>query len=428
VLTFLLDLNLIMKLKSLLFLFVVPVFAFAQSNYKPGYVVKNSGDTVKGYINYREWDQSPQKIEFKNQLQSKEVINFTPGETKSFTIDGLENYISYIGPISMDKSSFPDLPSELDTTKMVDTVYLRVIATGPNVSLFINRDKIKTRFFYKEDGSPLQELVYHQYYLDGQNVHEVKTYAGQLIILLHKYRQGDESDEERIWTSRFTEFELGKAINIINNVNNLPQKIKGNNSSGTRFFVALGANYSKLKFEGDNSFSTPSSNKSSISPYLGAGIDVFNNPNVQKIVFRAEVFFFRTSGNITSMVPLGGVLYDRQNYQMEQYTGTISPQIIYNLYNSNLFKFYLSIGVGLNFSIYPTNKITMVEENYTSNKAYDLKPYWTSFPLQAGALINKKIEVFFMYLKNTAFTDYISYSISSDSFNAGLRYHFTKSK
>jgi len=43
-----------------LFLAVIaPAVLFAQSNFKSGYIVMPKGDTVKGYIDYREWDNNP---------------------------------------------------------------------------------------------------------------------------------------------------------------------------------------------------------------------------------------------------------------------------------------------------------------------------------------------------------------------------------
>jgi hypothetical protein len=403
---------------------IFPVLAFGQNNYKAGYIVKSNGDTVKGYINYREWDRTPKKIEFKSQLQDQEVLGFTPAAVRSFTIDKLESYISYTGRVSMDNVTFPDLPDELDTTTAVDTIYLKVLATGENVSLLSNEDKIRPRFFFKEASNDPQELIYHQYYVDGQDTREIKTYTYQLIMLLHKYRPGNELDEQKVGRAAFNGFDLVKAINIINNdhTNHITQ-----GSSNNRFFIGLGVNYSKIKFEGEGTFSNPASNKASLFPYISVGVDIFNNPNVQKFAFRVELSFFHAVGNLTSRPTSNGISYDYQDkYQISQYTATVAPQLFYNLYNANLFKFYLGIGAGLNFSVYPVNKITIDEAHYTLNKPYDFKHYYTSLPFQAGALINKKIELFFMYVRNGAFTDYVYYSITSDSFNAGIRYHFAK--
>ena len=47
--------NFIMKKYFLVTLLLLPLLSIAQSNYKSGYVVTLKGDTLRGYINYKEW-------------------------------------------------------------------------------------------------------------------------------------------------------------------------------------------------------------------------------------------------------------------------------------------------------------------------------------------------------------------------------------
>jgi hypothetical protein len=46
-------------IKIVLAFLLLPVLASAQSNYKAGYVINLKGDTLKGFINYKEWNQNP---------------------------------------------------------------------------------------------------------------------------------------------------------------------------------------------------------------------------------------------------------------------------------------------------------------------------------------------------------------------------------
>src|ERR1700723_2911225 len=95
-------------------LIALPAIVLAQPNYHEGYVLKNNGDTLKGYINYREWAYSPLSVEFKPNKNSNEVLQFNPQTIKGFQITGFETYVSYIGWISTNKNIFPDIPSNLD--------------------------------------------------------------------------------------------------------------------------------------------------------------------------------------------------------------------------------------------------------------------------------------------------------------------------
>src|SRR5437879_2810355 len=136
-----------MKLLYILLLLTLPAFLFAQSNYHEGYVLKNTGDTLKGYIDYREWAQNPKSIDFKITKGDDQPLKFTPANIKGFQITGMETYISYTGMISMDGTRFLDLSVGLDTTKQQSSIFLKQLATGDHATLFYNNDNKKDRFF-----------------------------------------------------------------------------------------------------------------------------------------------------------------------------------------------------------------------------------------------------------------------------------------
>jgi len=45
--------------------------AHAQINLKKGYIVKQSGDTLRGYIDYRERGENPEQVRFTNLWMKK---------------------------------------------------------------------------------------------------------------------------------------------------------------------------------------------------------------------------------------------------------------------------------------------------------------------------------------------------------------------
>ena len=79
-----------MKNIFIILLLLFPILTFCQTNFYKGYVIKNNGDTLKGYIDYREWVYSPKKITFKN---NNVVDSFTPDDIKGFEIKGFEKCI-----------------------------------------------------------------------------------------------------------------------------------------------------------------------------------------------------------------------------------------------------------------------------------------------------------------------------------------------
>ena len=260
--------------------------AIAQSNYHAGYVLKNNGDTLKGYINYREWVQSPKTIDFKINKTDKNEIEFTPQNIKGFEIDGMETYISYSGIISTNKITFPDLPEGLDTGKEQSTIFLKQVTTGKYITLYYNGDELKTRLFIAEKNAIPVELNYYVYYGDDKKVINSHVYNGQLLLYINKFCPDNNkliSDAEKV---KYEEVYLEPLIDEINNSNGKSNNIKKVISS--RLFVGIAVNSTKTEVDNVN-YVDAIIHSTSVSPKINFGIDVFNNPHIQQLIFRAEL-------------------------------------------------------------------------------------------------------------------------------------------
>jgi hypothetical protein len=420
-----------MKLHLIALLVALPACIFAQSNYHQGYVVKNNGDTLKGYIDYREWTRCPTSIDFKINKEDHQILPFNPHTIKEFQVNGMGTYVTYKGIISMDRTKFPDLPLMQDTSKKLDTVFLKQIATGAHLTLFSHQDEIKERFFVRENGQ-IVELKYSQYYTTDHQTIEKNIYRGQLIFYIHEFMPGNSKINKKAEGTLYNKGDLNDIISKINGNSNfsIPKK------PFYRLFAGLGVNDIKTKltdnthqigvpktagtityYELENLQVTKFSTKT--SPKINFGIDFFVNPDVQQLVLRTELslsyinanFQFDVyNGEADANVPL--------NYSFKQYTGTFTPQILYNIFNRDDFKFYIDGGIGLNFSTYSKNAAS----------SYDLNPFWTSLPIQTGVVVNKRIEFSFTYSPYADLTYHGSgpYSIKNKIISAGFRYLFGK--
>jgi len=397
---------------------MLPVSIFAQANYHSGYVVKNNGDTLKGYIDYREWERTPKAIQFKILPTDKNLLEFDPQTIKSFEITGMEQYISYAGVISMDQTSFPDLPTGMDTSKILQNIFLKQITTGKHLTLYYQKDDLKKRFFIiTENGGSMTELKYYQYYNDEHNVIETATYKSQLTYYINLYDTGNENLIGYTQHAQFTQTDLKKIIDKINKYNSsVNDKNKAKNG---RFFAGLGINDTQAIYDmsgySGGYFESTSTN---LSPKLSAGIDVFVNPYVQQTILRAEVSVFYISPRFK--------LSDGGMYAFNQYTMGITPQILFNVYNKDAFKIYIDGGISFNFSSYSNDKITYPNSNYVQESPYKLEPYWASFPLQTGVVINKRIEIALTYAGAAGYTKYIGFSVANRTMSAGFKYLFGK--
>jgi hypothetical protein len=77
--------------KILFFLLLAPAYCLAQSNFNPGYVITLKGDTLRGLIDYREWDNNPADIRFKANASGK-TETFSVNNASEFEISGLKNF------------------------------------------------------------------------------------------------------------------------------------------------------------------------------------------------------------------------------------------------------------------------------------------------------------------------------------------------
>ncbi|HTE02093.1 MAG TPA: hypothetical protein VK668_22550 [Mucilaginibacter sp.] len=214
----------------LIFIFsLLPLFSFGQIGYYPGYAVTLKNDTLRGYIDYKNWENNPRVISFKSEAQGQSR-KLTVQDIKHFSIDigSLLEFERYEGPISMDKTNIQQLPSARDSVYQQDTVFLKVMQKGKNVVLYSYDDNLKTRFFIagKPEFKPA-ELTYRIYYntnstgsADGRTVYE-NTYKKQLLILSEQYNVLDEPLQILIGKSSYKDFEL---VAICSKINGISEK------------------------------------------------------------------------------------------------------------------------------------------------------------------------------------------------------------
>ena len=154
------------QLKTLLFVVLsLPFFSLAQ-NYQPGTVVNSKGDTLHGFISYSEGADNPKRISFKSD-PSGAVVRLKVNDVKYFNVSVgyLAEYQRYEGPVSTDFTEINHLYIGRDTGFRIDTVFLKIVQRGKNLTLFSFTDDIKERFFIaKNPGDTPVELVYRIYY------------------------------------------------------------------------------------------------------------------------------------------------------------------------------------------------------------------------------------------------------------------------
>jgi hypothetical protein len=125
-----------------------PLCAAGQSNYQPALIVNTKGDTIRGTLDYSEWENSPKHITFKSDASGvPEKLTADQVRFFSVSVGHLAAFEGYVGPITTDNTDINRLSITRDSSTKIDTVFLRVLQDGKKLKLFTYTDAQKTRFF-----------------------------------------------------------------------------------------------------------------------------------------------------------------------------------------------------------------------------------------------------------------------------------------
>jgi hypothetical protein len=158
--------------------------SLGQENYLPGYIVALDGDTLNGYVDYRNWERNPNKISFK-QKNGEGILSYTPMDIRGFGVSD-EIYESAVIKTEISPVSTMELKYNKELDIRTDTAFLQAVVKGVK-SLYFYKNKLGKEQFYIWKDAGYELLVYKKYLkdVDGRSVIvENKKYIGQLTIYL----------------------------------------------------------------------------------------------------------------------------------------------------------------------------------------------------------------------------------------------------
>ncbi|MBS1507888.1 MAG: hypothetical protein JSS79_14705 [Bacteroidetes bacterium] len=170
-------------MKKLILLFIVLFTAtqsFGQKNFQKGYIIQLNGDTIRGAIDYANWEKNPKKINFKN--SNGTVTEFSPIDIKEFKV--LDE--RYLGAIVEAVNPFNLTEYQASPQLKMDTAFLQTMIDGPK-QLFYYQSPFGQEHFYIRQDSKFVLLVFKKY-IKMQNgfptEFENNKYVGQLTYYL----------------------------------------------------------------------------------------------------------------------------------------------------------------------------------------------------------------------------------------------------
>jgi hypothetical protein len=400
----------------------------AQKNYKQGLVVLSNGDTLHGWIDYRNWKVNPKAITFKKDSLSEDFQKFTTNDITLFKVTGFDIYIKAIvkkDMLPVELSALTMLPHD---TTITDTVFLRTVVTGKVLNLYELVD-FKPRYYIQDDSKEYVELIYKRY-LDETNISLItqNIYRNQL----NKYAADQKADEKlirKIVRIGYKEQDIAPVVIALNKISGgVAYTSDYNKKSYISLFAGAGSMYTKLKFSGDNNGLSGMDFKSKVVPVITAGLDIFALRNLRDLALRLQVSYnsteYKASKVTTSAFPT--IPGDTLEYDIKQNNFTPSIGLIYNFIRKESFRYYLGAQLGLTLSSYPTNRLTKF--SYTGKSAtdnyLDYEKHWVTVNIQTGAVINNKLEVGLTGNIAGSFVNYSYFSGRPSMYSLWVGYHF----
>lgn len=419
-----------MSREPLMLLFILHILSssiIAQKNFTAGAIILNNGDTLKGYIDYREWHTNPESILFTAAKEKKGVI-YKKSDIGYFEITAQEAYKRYLVRISMDPETITSI-SDKDTSARIDTVFLKVLHQGKNLTLLSYTDKLKTRFYVlqKDKTGPVELL--NSIYLNNDQVVEEKQYRMLLRDFALKYMPSDNDLLNKIDGAGYYQQTIEAIFYRLNNAEKqIIKQARVNRISPFSFFAGIGLNMGTLKFAGDNRY-TGNNTSPFYYPVAIFGVDMFIKPSVGRLFLRAQV---QVTGFKTDAYTFKEYYPYKYNYyfKFSQANISIIPQVLYNMYNEPSFKWFAGVGSGLNFSFYPQNVQKTVRESSSSttvdtdDKYIDfLKTFWLNLSFRTGIVI-KKFEASVLFFPKSSISQYGNFELANSSLQLQVNYLF----
>ena len=146
------------------FLLLVCFIKNVEAQYKSGFIVSNEGDTTRGYIQYLDWNISPEFILFRDNV-NVQGQRFYADQLSAFSIDSTHEHFvgKKIGILDIYRSDEFGISPSMVPTKY-KFVFLQTVLRGPEASLYKYVNSGVEEHYFIETPILFQELLNYSYY------------------------------------------------------------------------------------------------------------------------------------------------------------------------------------------------------------------------------------------------------------------------
>lgn len=321
-----------MRYFLILFMLLFTINGFSQNGYVNGYVVKTNGDTLKGQIYFPGWDVTPKQIQFHQANAAEE--QFSVSQLRSFSITGVDNYISSVVTIDISPVDDNSLQSVDSSILRVDTIFLRVLVKGP-ASLYYYRGADQKQHYFIGKNDAVNELIYHRYKVTQnslQFVREDKKFIGQLT-----YYMSDCPEMRNTFDNlKYSESSMQPVfISYANCKGSSSSFIAKQDNISARFGLLAGGSFSSVTFKGlgfeniqDASFNN------AIGPVFGVKLDFYLIPKNKNYSLYDDLEFQPLSFTGMGTSSSSGVFFYKYTYKIN----------VDYLFLNTMFRYYFGQG------------------------------------------------------------------------------------
>jgi hypothetical protein len=210
------------------------------------------------------------------------------------------------------------------------------------VALYSYTDKIKSRYYIGESPNFTPKELIFQTYLnrDYDNAADLdrrsrtiteNTFQRQLNDVASRANELTDKLMLYIHTLEYTEDNMLKIASKLNHIDKAAYEKKRNLKSPYQIIVGAGLNFTGYEPGGFHQYNIDRTYYSSVQPLVSAGITLFPGPNTRRLMFRFEVVL--SDGTYKAFLP----------YKI--FEASFVPQVLYNLYNGENFKFFAGAGI-----------------------------------------------------------------------------------
>lgn len=281
----------------LLISFICVQFSQAQQNYEPAYIITLQGDSISGFIDYRNWNSNPESFKFKTSLNAEEVT-YTTKEISRCSVHE-EIYINAKVDVefSYRATHLLKYDSELQIEKR--QVFLLSVFQGEK-SLLYYKDDLGYENFYIPTDQDYSLLIYKRYLKVVEKkdvIAENSKFKGQLTYYLGNCSKIQSSINKAQYTRESLERVFNKYYAECTDfqITHAQKKEKDVINYG----AIIGVSSTEVKFDGPNAHLTRSPFPKSTNITAGGFIEVTFSRSRERISINNELTFttFKTENN-----------------------------------------------------------------------------------------------------------------------------------